>query len=78
VQLILVENVANVHADVGNGGLKQLRQLALRQPDCHVLQPHFNARPVVLRLIENDFRMRKMDGWSWNPNIEPRTLNFEP
>ena len=67
MQLILVEVVANVHADVRNGGLKQLRQLALRQSDRLVLQPHFNTRTVVLGLVVDDlglgFRLHALKQW---------------
>ena len=41
--------------DVGNGRLKQFRQLDLSQPDRLVLEPALDAGPTVFRLVQNHF-----------------------
>lgn len=55
MQLVLLEYVDNVLTDVLLGRLRQLRHLALRQPDGFPLHPHFKARAAVVGLVQNQF-----------------------
>jgi hypothetical protein len=72
LQFALFKDVLDVLVDRAHVLLEQLGQLPLRQPDRLVLQPHLNARPVVLRLVKNDFRLGPRIHalklmWSWSP-----------
>ena len=54
-QLALGENGVQMQRHVPRRGLEKLRNLGLRQPDGLVLKPALDARPPVLRLVEDDF-----------------------
>jgi hypothetical protein len=45
--------------DVLRGGLEQLGDERLRQPDRLVLEPALDAGAAVLRLVEDDARLRR-------------------
>jgi hypothetical protein len=72
LQLALFKDILNVLIDRSHVLLEQFRQLPLRQPDRLVLQPHFNARTVVLGLVEDDlglgFRLHALKQW-WNARM---------
>ena len=53
VQLAFGEQALQVFVDGRNGDLKQLAHECLRQPDCLLLEPALDARPPILRLIQD-------------------------
>jgi hypothetical protein len=53
-QFPILEHVLDVPRDDRLVALEQLRQLIERQPDGLILQPDFEARSPVLRLVEHD------------------------
>jgi len=49
-----------VEIDVGDGGLKQLGDERLRQPDGLVLEAALDAGAAVLGLVEDEARWRRL------------------
>jgi len=71
-----LEEVADVLGDDGSLPLKQFRHLRLRQPDRLALQPNFQPRAAVRRLVEGnwDFRSSLMvfaQLWAEIPLLRP-------
>jgi hypothetical protein len=57
-QFTLHEDVLDVFVDGADIFLEQLRHQLLRQPHGLVLKPALNARPAILRLVEDHRRLR--------------------